>query len=78
MFTGIIEKTGKVVDIIHEKTNVHFVIEVDFAHELKIDQREPTVAADNCKIRFGQTAIRGHRHAGNLIENEFKTMACRL
>ena len=39
MFTGIIEKTGKVVDIIHEKPNVHFVIEVDFANELTYDQR---------------------------------------
>ena len=45
MFTGIIEKTGKVVDIIHEKTNVHFVIEVDFAHELKIDQ---SMSHDGC------------------------------
>src|SRR5574344_839913 len=38
MFTGIVEKTGKVVDIIHEDTNVHFVITVDFVNELKIDQ----------------------------------------
>ncbi|MBP7102792.1 MAG: riboflavin synthase [Bacteroidales bacterium] len=45
MFTGIIEKTGKVVDIIHEKTNVHFVIAVDFIDELKIDQ---SMSHDGC------------------------------
>ncbi|MDR1792895.1 MAG: riboflavin synthase [Bacteroidales bacterium] len=45
MFTGIVEKTGKVVEIIHEKTNVHFVIEVDFANELKIDQ---SMSHDGC------------------------------
>ena len=45
MFTGIVEKTGKVVDIIHDKTNVDFVIEVDFIDELKIDQ---SMAHDGC------------------------------
>ena len=45
MFTGIVEKTGKVVDIIHENTNVHFVIEVDFVNELKIDQ---SMSHDGC------------------------------
>lgn len=45
MFTGIVEKTGKVVDIIQEKTNVHFVIEVDFTDELKIDQ---SMSHDGC------------------------------
>lgn len=45
MFTGIVEKTGKVVDIIHENTNVHFVIEIDFADELKIDQ---SMSHDGC------------------------------
>lgn len=45
MFTGIVEKTGKVVDVIHEKTNVHFVIAVDFIDELKIDQ---SMSHDGC------------------------------
>ncbi len=45
MFTGIVEKTGKVVEIIHENTNVHFVIEVDFVNELKIDQ---SMSHDGC------------------------------
>lgn len=45
MFTGIIEKTGKVVDIIKYKTNVDFVIKVDFIDELKIDQ---SMSHDGC------------------------------
>ncbi|HPS46112.1 MAG TPA: riboflavin synthase [Bacteroidales bacterium] len=38
MFTGIVEKTGKVVKINKEKGNIHFTIEIDFAKKLKIDQ----------------------------------------
>ncbi|MCC7534113.1 MAG: riboflavin synthase, partial [Bacteroidia bacterium] len=38
MFTGIIESTGTVKNIISEDTNKHFVIEADIASELKIDQ----------------------------------------
>lgn len=45
MFTGIVEKTGKVVEIIRDKTNVDFVIEVDFIDELKIDQ---SMSHDGC------------------------------
>lgn len=45
MFTGIVEKTGKIVQIEQENTNYHFTIEVDFAHELKIDQ---SMAHDGC------------------------------
>lgn len=45
MFTGIVEKTGKIVQIEQENTNFHFTIEVDFAHELKIDQ---SMAHDGC------------------------------
>lgn len=45
MFTGIVEKTGKVVDIIKDQTNVHFVIAVDFINELKIDQ---SMSHDGC------------------------------
>ena len=36
MFTGIVEKTGKIVKIEKENTNYHFTIEVDFADELKM------------------------------------------
>lgn len=45
MFTGIIEKTGKIVKIEHEKTNFHFTLTCDFADELSIDQ---SMAHDGC------------------------------
>ncbi len=45
MFTGIIEKTAKVVKIEQDKTNYHFTLEVDFANELTIDQ---SMAHDGC------------------------------
>lgn len=38
MFTGIIECLGKVVDVQHELSNVHFFVESPIGHELKIDQ----------------------------------------
>lgn len=45
MFTGIIEKTAKVVKIEKENTNYNFTLTVDFADELKIDQ---SMAHDGC------------------------------
>lgn len=45
MFTGIVEKTGRIVAIEKENTNYHFTIEADFADELKIDQ---SMAHDGC------------------------------
>lgn len=45
MFTGIIEKTAKVINIEQENTNFHFTLEVDFADELAIDQ---SMAHDGC------------------------------
>lgn len=38
MFTGIIETLGKVVNITEDGTNIHFTIQSEFTHELKIDQ----------------------------------------
>ncbi len=38
MFTGIVELTGKVVNIEREGSNIHFSISCPFVHELKIDQ----------------------------------------
>ncbi len=38
MFTGIIETVATVADIIHEGSNIHFVIESPLAAELKVDQ----------------------------------------
>lgn len=45
MFTGIVEKTAKVVKIEKENTNYHFTLSVDFADELCIDQ---SMAHDGC------------------------------
>ena len=38
MFTGIIESLGKITQIEHEGTNVHFTIASPISKELKIDQ----------------------------------------
>jgi riboflavin synthase len=38
MFSGIVEKTGKVVKIEKEGSNIHFTISTPIAKELKIDQ----------------------------------------
>lgn len=38
MFTGIIEKTGKIIAIAQEQSNIHFTVETPIAAELKIDQ----------------------------------------
>jgi riboflavin synthase len=38
MFTGIVELTGKVVNIEREGTNIHITITCPFVDELKIDQ----------------------------------------
>ena len=45
MFTGIIEKTARVVAIEQEGTNFHFTLSVAFADELDIDQ---SMAHDGC------------------------------
>lgn len=38
MFTGIVERTAKVVNIERDKGNIHITIEASFANELRIDQ----------------------------------------
>jgi len=38
MFSGIVEKTGRVVNIEREGGNIHFTIQTDLAKELKVDQ----------------------------------------
>lgn len=45
MFTGIIEKTGKIVKIEQDRTNYHFTLTCDFVDELSIDQ---SMAHDGC------------------------------
>lgn len=38
MFTGIIEATGEVVELVREGSNVHLTLSCPFTQELKIDQ----------------------------------------
>jgi len=38
MFSGIVELTGKVINIEKERSNYHFTIETSIANELKVDQ----------------------------------------
>ncbi len=64
MFTGIIEQTGKIVDIQRDKTNIHFSIETPLAQEMKIDQSMAhdgvcltVVAVDYSKNQYVVTAI---------------------
>lgn len=38
MFSGIVETTGIVEKIVSDKSNLNFIIECAFTHELKIDQ----------------------------------------
>lgn len=45
MFTGIVEKTARVVGIEQEGSNFHFTLTVDFVDELSIDQ---SMAHDGC------------------------------
>ncbi len=64
MFTGIVETTGKIVDIKKDKGNVHFTIETKIANELKIDQSMShdgvcltVVQVDKSKNQYVVTAI---------------------
>lgn len=38
MFSGIVEETAKVVNLVKEKDNLHISLECSFVNELKIDQ----------------------------------------
>lgn len=38
MFSGIVEETAKLVDIVKDKDNVHFTLTCSFVKELKVDQ----------------------------------------
>lgn len=64
MFTGIVETTGKVVHIEHDRTNIHFTIETPVAAELNIDQSMShdgvcltVVKVDHNKRQYIVTAI---------------------
>lgn len=64
MFTGIVEKTGKVVSIEKDKSNFNITIETEIADELKIDQSMShdgvcltVVNVDYAKKQYVVTAI---------------------
>ena len=38
MFTGIVEKMGKIVKVERDQSNIHFTVETSLAKELKVDQ----------------------------------------
>jgi riboflavin synthase len=38
MFTGIVQTFGKIIDVVNDKSNVHFTIESNLSKQLKIDQ----------------------------------------
>lgn len=59
MFTGIIEKTARVVDIQKDQTNYHFTLEVDFADELSIDQ---SMAHDGCCLTVVKVDKEKHQY----------------
>ena len=65
MFTGIVEKTGKIVQIEQENTNFHFTIEVDFAHELKIDQ---SMAHDGCCLTIVKVDVEKQQYVVTAME----------
>lgn len=64
MFTGIVETTGKVVNIERDRTNIHITIETPIAKELKIDQSMchdgvclTVVKVNHDKLQYVVTAI---------------------
>ncbi|MCX6232505.1 MAG: riboflavin synthase [Bacteroidetes bacterium] len=85
MFTGIVEKTGKVVSIETDKSNFNITIETEIADELKIDQSMShdgvcltIVKVDHTKKQYVVTAIQetldktnlGTWHAGYEVNLE--------
>ncbi len=73
MFTGIVEEVGRVVEIVQERTNIHFTIQSAMASELQIDQ---SVAHNGCCLTvvelmedsFRVTAIQETLDKTNLSE----------
>jgi riboflavin synthase len=79
MFTGIIEEVGQLVEIQHDRTNVHYTIKAAMTHELQIDQ---SVAHNGCCLtvvalqedRYRVTAIQETLDKTNLSEWESGTL----
>ncbi len=67
MFTGIIESSGKIAAISYEKSNVHFTIESDISHELKIDQ-----SISHNGVCLTVTNVQGNIHFVTAIDETIK------
>lgn len=67
MFTGIIETTGRITEIIKSQTNVHFWVETNIAHELKIDQ---SVAHNGVCLTVSE--INGSKHCVTAVAETLK------
>jgi len=75
MFTGIVEKTGKVVNVERDRGNINFTIEVSFGDELKVDQSMAhdgvclTITdVDKAKKQYVVTAVQETLDKTNLSE----------
>ena len=67
MFTGIIESKGKVLSITEDRTNVHFTIESNISHELKVDQ-----SVSHNGVCLTVTSIKGNVHSVTAIDETLK------
>lgn len=69
MFTGIVEKTGRVVKVEKEKGNIHFTIEVDFGKELKIDQ---SMCHDGCCLTVVKVSPKKNQYVVTAMDETLK------
>jgi riboflavin synthase len=67
MFTGIIEKTGTIVAIDREGSNLHFTVESEISAELKIDQ---SIAHNGVCLTV--VAVKGDQHVVTAIDETLK------
>lgn len=67
MFTGIIEKTGSIVAIDREGTNLHFTVESQISAELKVDQ---SIAHNGVCLTV--VAVKGDQHVVTAIDETLK------
>ena len=67
MFTGIIEKTGTIVAIDREGTNLHFTVRSEISAELKVDQ---SIAHNGVCLTV--VAVKGDQHVVTAIDETLK------
>ena len=67
MFTGIIEKTGTIVAIDREGTNLHFSVRSEISAELKVDQ---SIAHNGVCLTV--VAVKGDQHVVTAIDETLK------